>query len=454
VADPAFSGASATRLEAAVGAVLDDLKTIRIRFYTPILLGLIMLFDSWDAISIAYGMPAITQEWGLSPLDVGVMFSAGYSGQFIGALALGAVAERFGRMPVILWAIGVMSVLALACAFAPSHQALLAIRFVQGIAIGGALPVAATYINELAPTKSRALYFTIYQMIAMSGYSLASTSSGWIVPHLGWRWLLGIGAVPILLLPLAILTLPESPRWLARNGFFDKANRALAKLGGGPATAPAAIIGESEAIEPRLRMVVLFGKEFRPRTILITLLWFLTSFANFGLIIWTPSIFVSQFHFPLTSALLSASIGSTTMLVFTPFAGAIMDRIGRRPLAIGGALLGAIMMAVLTLHRPTNDITLVAMLVVGQMGIATCTLVLWPFTVETYPTTVRALALGYSSSIARGAALLTPLVAGYILNAGAAVEFVFATYGICSLATFVIWITMTRETKRKALDAI
>src|SRR3569833_2374004 len=87
-----------TRLEAAVGAVLDSLRTPVVQFWAPILLGLIMLFDSWDSIAIAYVMPTLSGEWHLTPVQTGFLISAGYFGQFIGAIALGAVAERRGRM--------------------------------------------------------------------------------------------------------------------------------------------------------------------------------------------------------------------------------------------------------------------------------------------------------------------------------------------------------------------
>ncbi len=120
-----------TRLEAAVGAVLDDLKSVRVGVWVPLLLGLIMLFDSWDSIAIAYAMPSLAVEWHLNPVQTGLLISSGYAGQFIGAIALGAVAERIGRMPVFHVCVAVMSVLAFATAFAPDYSILIALRFFE-----------------------------------------------------------------------------------------------------------------------------------------------------------------------------------------------------------------------------------------------------------------------------------------------------------------------------------
>src|SRR3982750_5022813 len=96
---------SVNPVEAQVGAALDELRTFRARFWAPVILGLIMLFDSWDSIAIAYVMPSMTKEWGIGPAIAGTLISAGYVGQFLGAILLGALAERLGRMPVFTIAI-------------------------------------------------------------------------------------------------------------------------------------------------------------------------------------------------------------------------------------------------------------------------------------------------------------------------------------------------------------
>src|SRR3569833_2153342 len=104
--------------EAAAGAVLDNLRTFRFLYFAPILIGILMLFDSWDSIAVAYSMPAIAKTWHLNPLTMGIGISAGYAGQFAGAIGLGAVAERFGRMAVFTMAVLAMAGLAVATALA------------------------------------------------------------------------------------------------------------------------------------------------------------------------------------------------------------------------------------------------------------------------------------------------------------------------------------------------
>jgi putative MFS transporter len=446
---------AANPLEAAVGVVLDDLRTFRVRLWAPVLLGLIMMFDSWDSVAIAYVMPTLRPEWGITPKIVGALISAGYFGQFIGAVALGALAERLGRMPVFLVAILAMGVLALACAFAPNYQTLMAVRFVQGIAIGGALPVSITYINELAPTATRGRYFALFQWLCMSGYAICSLSSTLIIPHLGWRWLLGLGAVPLVLLPLVMATLPESPRWLARAGRLEAANKALARLGGRAISGKdAASVAYVHVDGPRVPLTTIFRGPYMRRTSVIIALWFLTAFTNFGLVTWAPSIFVSVFKLRVQDALLLASAPSTLFLVITPIAAVLMDRVGRRPLAMLGTGVAAVSLLTLAGLTGAPVWIMVALVICGQMAVSTGSLILWPYTAENYPTLTRAVALGICSSTARAASMLTPLFVGVILESGGSIRLVFGVFGAFAAIALVLWLTATRETARVKLESL
>lgn len=415
-----------------------------------------MLFDSWDSIAIAYVMPSLSAEWGLGPGIIGLLISAGYVGQFIGAIALGGLAERFGRMPVFAVAVVVMSILALGCAFAPGYEVLLAIRLVQGVAIGGALPVAITYINELAPTATRGRYFAIFQWIAMSGYAAASLASTIIIPELGWRWLFAIGTAPLLLLPFAMITLPESPRWLARVGKIDAARQALVKLGCEfePLPDREARSDAKTEREPRTPYSILFSPAYRKRTVILLLMWFMISFTTFGLVTWIPSIFTSVFDIPVGDALFYASLAPILFLVTTPVVAAVMDSVGRRPLAIGSTSAAAVALLVLTFFPPNATGLLVALAVAGQVAISISTFILWPYSAETYPTQVRALGLGLCSSTARGASMLTPFFVGLMLSTASSISLVFGVFAVFALAATLIWIMATRETARIKLETL
>ncbi len=108
----------------------------------------------------------------------------------------------------------------------------------------------------------------------------------------------------------------------------------------------------------------------------------------------------------------------------------------------------------LAIHPPTSEAMLVSLVIVGQLGVSIVSLVLWPFTAETYPTNMRALGVGYGSAVGRIASMLTPLVAGVILGTGQSISIVFATYGALALISLIVWAVWAQETARRQLHTI
>ena len=125
-------------------------------------MGSATFFDAFDALSLAFVLPVLVKLWGLSAVQIGWLIAVGYLGQFAGALLFGALAERYGRVPSAAGATALMSVMSLACMAAGSFPALLALRLVQGIGVGGEMPVAAVYINELSKAQGRGRFFLLY----------------------------------------------------------------------------------------------------------------------------------------------------------------------------------------------------------------------------------------------------------------------------------------------------
>ena len=123
-----------------------------------IIVGSATFFDAFDALSIAFVMPVLIGLWHIEPLQIGILIGASYVGQFIGALIFGWFAERRGRIRSATISIAIMSVMSLGCALSGSFPMLLACRFIQGIGVGGEMPVAATYISELSNAHGRGKY--------------------------------------------------------------------------------------------------------------------------------------------------------------------------------------------------------------------------------------------------------------------------------------------------------
>jgi putative MFS transporter len=434
-----------------VGEVLDGNGAWLLRTKAPWLLGLLMLFDSWDSVVIAYTLPVLIQQWELSALQSGWLISAGYGGQFLGAIIFGSLAERYGRLPILKLLVLVMSLLAIACAMANSYEQLIALRALQGLTIGGALPIAICYINEVAPTPTRGRFFGTFQFLMTSGFGLAALSGAWLIPAFGWRIMFAIGAAPLLVLPFT-LTLPESPRWLAGRGRLDEAARSLERLGSGALPAPNArppIPGSGQ----RVPFAMLMTRDVRSTFLVTASLWFLTSLVSFGLVTWIPSIYVSMFKIPVADALRYNAIVAVSIFILPIILRATIDRIGRRPPPLLGTAIGGLALLAMLFFDVDARLWLVGFAIVGQIGISIGSMVLWPYTAETYATRIRSLALGTSSSIARAASMLTPLLVGGVLQATGSVTLVFLVFGLASFAVAMLWLFCVRETAgRKMAD--
>jgi putative MFS transporter len=260
-----------------------------------------------------------------------------------------------------------------------------------------------------------------------------------------------LGAVPLLVLPFMRI-LPESPRWLAGRGRSEEAAHALAKLGSGsvpPANARPAIPGSGDKVPFSL----LFAPEVRTAFIVTALLWFLTSFVSFGLSSQIVTIYVSTFRIPLAEALRYNAIVSISIFILPLILRFSIDRIGRRPLPLLGTALGGLALIAMTFPTLDARLQLVTLAVIGQVGISIGSMVLWPYTAETYATRIRSLVLGTASSLARAASMLAPLFVGGVLQSRGSASPVFLVFGLASLAVAALWLFAVKETAgRKMVD--
>jgi putative MFS transporter len=191
---------------------------------------------------------------------------------------------------------------------------------------------------------------------------------------------------------------------------------------------------------------MLFAREIRTTSIVTASLWFLTSLVSFGLLTWIPSIYVSMFDIPVAEALRYNSIVAISVFFLPIILRQSIDRIGRRPLPMFGTAIGGLALVAMIFIDHSATVLLVGLAIVGQIGVSIGSLVLWPYTAESYPTRIRSLALGSSSSLARAASMLTPLLVGGVLEVTGSITPVFLVFGLAAIAVALLWRFGTRET--------
>ncbi|WP_110944208.1 MFS transporter [Streptomyces niger] len=219
----ASPGRDTDALRAGIAARFERLPLSRWHVTVRIVIGVVTFFEAFDQLLIAYAMPELRQEWHLTDGDATAVLTIGSLGMLIGALFSGRMADRIGRVKIIAICIGVSGLASLALAASPSASPFMLLRFVQGLAIGGEVPVAATFISEITRSFKRGRFVLLYELVFPAGLTLGALAAAWIVPALGWRWMYVVAAVPGLLCVLVQRTVPESPRWLADRGRLREA---------------------------------------------------------------------------------------------------------------------------------------------------------------------------------------------------------------------------------------
>jgi putative MFS transporter len=423
---------------------------------TRIIVGVATFFDAFDAIAIATVLPVLVPMWKLTPPDIGFMISAGYVGQLIGALLFGWIGERYGRMPAMIGSIALFGVMSLVCAFAWDYNSLLWFRTLQGVGLGGEVPVAATYISELTRAKNRGRFVLLYELVFPIGLVAVSTSAVWIVPHLGWQWMFYIGAVPALLALVLRMLLPESPRWLSVHGRAADADAALTlienetqKATGQPLPPVQPVVATRDQ---RASWSDLFGPIYLRRTLVVWVIWFAAYFMNYGLVIWLSTIFRTVFKLPLDVSLRYGMITQIAGLVGTFICALTIDHVGRRPyfavsFAIAGISLGLLAMQ----PNPTAEQVLIYV-TAAYFFVSTINIGAYLYTPELYPTRSRALGVGTATAWLRFASMIGPTAVGFMIAGG--LPSVFWMFATAAIIAAVITGAFAIETKGRVLEEV
>ena len=424
-----------------------------------VVMGVATFFDAFDALAIAYVLPVLIGLWKLAPGQIGLLISTGFAGQLVGALAFGWWAERVGRVRAATWSVAIFSVFSVVCALSWSYESLLWLRFIQGLGLGGEVPVAAAYINEIARADKRGRFFLLYEVIFPVGLAAVALVSTWVVPTFGWRWMFLIGALPAFLAMAMRRLLPESPRWLAARGRLDEADRVMSAIedevsakGTRPLPSLPANIPPIATRQASWRE--LFSPLYLPRTLAVWVMWACTYLVVYGLAGWLPTIYRTVFKLPLQQALNYTLMSTLAGLVLTVICAYLIDRTGRKPWFTLAFLLGAVPLFLLWLRAGAlSAVDVLVLATVSYALINTLALGLYLYTPEIYPTRVRALGCGTATAWLRLASIVGPFMVGIILPARG-LGGVFLMFAVAAVVGGLTCLLFALETKGRVLEEL
>jgi putative MFS transporter len=420
-------------------------------------------FDAFDSIIIGSVLAVIVTSLGITIQAAGILVSAAFAGQLIGALAAGVLSELVGRRLVLLGTLTIFGLMALVLAFAQELNQLYIARVIQGFGLGAEVPIAGALFNEFVRGKTRGLIVGLYEnafnfavnvapLIALIVYALVGNDPG-------WRVLFAIGALPLLATFVRSSILPESPRWLVQKGRLAEADRVVtafedaARRHGQPLPEPDV---RSLVVPRRTNFLELFAGPYRRRTAQVWLQWFCAySLSSYGSLL--PALYVAG-GLTVQQALTVQTVANLINFAYSFFMIPQFDRWGRKPLFIAGfgaaavaLFTGAFVVGVLGI-REWYVLAIVAAIV--TMGGLPSSLGLYIYTPELYPTRMRAWGTAAATSMNRLAQTVGPALAGTLIASAFGIAAVFALNGTIAVigALTVLWFGI--ETKGRVLEEI
>jgi sugar porter (SP) family MFS transporter len=437
----------------------------------------------FDSSVINGAVTAIQEEFGTNDALIGFVVSVALLGSAAGAWFAGPLADRFGRVRVMLVAAALFLISAVGTALPFSVWDLMFWRLIGGFAIGAASVIAPTYIAEIAPAHLRgrlgslqqlAIVFGIFVAL-LSDYALASAAGGSASNELwlgleAWQWMFLVGVIPAAIYGLLSLTIPESPRWLITQGRTDEALEVLAQVDSST-DLPARVeeISRSVATDHKPRLSDLRGNRFGllPIVWVGILLSVFQQFVGINVIFYYSSTLWQAVGFSEDDALLTGVINSTVNIAATFLAIALIDRVGRKPLLLigsGGMFVSLGTMAVVFGTAATNAAG-DPLLSDGASGVALVAAnlfvfffafswgpVVWVLLGEMFPNRIRAAALSVAAA-AQWLANFT-ISSSFPWLSGQSLGLAYGIYTTFALLSFFFVLAKVRETKGRTLEDI
>jgi putative MFS transporter len=453
---PAQSSSEMNR-QAEISARLERLPVTRKVLWTRNIIGAATFFDGYTVISIAYAMPVLVHDWKLDPQQTGAILSLGYLGQVLGAVAFGALAEKFGRLRILLFTILLFVSMDVACLFAWGAISMMVFRFLQGIGTGGEVPVASAYINELITSKNRGRFFLLYEVMFLLGLVGAGLIGSALVPVYGWRAMFVVGLIPAaVLIPLRFF-MKESPRWLASKGRYAEADSIVSDLERQAASSgltlpePESTFVTAENAETDWRE--LFRGIYRRRTLSVWTMWFCSYVVANGMIAWLPTLYRQTFKLPLQTSLFYGLMTSVAGVIAALICALLIDKVGRKNWYVAAFLLAPIPLVALGLLGAESPIQVLLLAGAAYAIVQTITFSLYLYSAEIYPTRLRAIGTGFGSAWLRLGSSAGPLLVGWIM-AEFGIRYVFATFACILLVGALVTALGAIETEGRSLEEL
>lgn len=404
-----------------------------------VLCTLASMIEGFDIVAIAYTAPAISQDWGVSATDMGVVLSAGVLGMTLGAMFLSFLADRYGRRIMVSVSMLIAGIATSAVIFAGTVAELVVLRVVAGLALGLLVASLSPLVGEFSPRRHRTLIISVLIAAASLGAVIGGLLTSVIVAEHGWQSVfLYAGIITVVLGILIQLLVPESLAFTIKRHpelGLEKVNQTLLSLGQAPLAA-LPIVPESVSRESSTVFALLIPAR-RVTTILTWAAFFAGFLVVYFITSWMPQI--------LTNAGLSQekAIQATAAIPFGSLIGTLLigwlakwaaiNRIIAAAFIAGTAVMLVLSFLVRDIASMSFSLIWIMLFLIGIFVMGAFSN-LYNIALAVYPVQVRSTGLGWAAGLGRAGAVISPFLAGVLMGMGVSLPALFLYFAIPTVA--------------------
>lgn len=423
-----------------IEAYIDEKPVGNLQKAAIALCALVAMLDGFDTQAIAFVAPILSKAWNVPVTAFGAVFGAGLLGLAIGSLIMGPLADKWGRKAVIVLASVLFGLFSLATAFANDMPTLLALRFLTGLGLGGAVPNLISLTSEYSPKSSRTFLTTLMWTGFPLGAVIGGLASAKLIPAYGWQsvFILG-GILPLVAVPCLMLWLPESIRYLVTQPQKKKVlDRLLSKLVPDSHANTQIITSEQDKGSPTPVKDV-FAQGRAPGTLLLWSVFFSNLLILYFLINWLPYV-LRQAGFPIEKAIIGTVILNASGILGGLLMGKLVDKFGAYKILPPAYALTAIAVAAIGYAPASVAASIVAIAFAGFFVIGT-QFCMNALAASYYPTSSRASGVGLAFGVGRIGSVVGPVIGGFILANNWSMAATFTVTAIPAiLSAIAVWL--------------
>lgn len=423
--------------------VIDDARFGPFQAAVLSLCFLIVTIDGYDLVVMGVALPTIISVMNMDVHVAGMVASCALAGMMFGAIVMGALADRIGRVRTIAACVALFSILTAASGLARDPVSFAVLRLIAGIGLGGVIPCVTATVADYAPRRLRARLTTIM----LAGYPLGGVLAAWLGKHLihgfGWQSVFFVAGTSLLLLPVIFTLMPEAPAILQKRR-DTTALRAIARR-----IAPLRAVSDADEVcvplpvrHAKAPVALLFRDNRGFSTLMLWLGYFSGLFMLYGLNSWLPKL-MALTGFSLDAALTFLLLMNIGSIVGSFAGGWLADRFGLKRVMMAMLVTGAVAIALAAQTRGAGPLSIVIFIVgmtaSGVQGVANA------YVSQFYPADIRSTGIGMTLGVGRLGGIASPIAIGVLLSLHLPVQHVLLVVaGFGLLQAVAIWLVDDR----------